>query len=154
MKIKKLKNLSILLLITFVGCSKPQAKDVSVEEVVEKLAENAELESPQYLDLTKQENAEQFLLSTDDFTQAMAVSSATKEQADKIILVKAKDTKTVQDVERALSSVLVGLTNTWESNPDEAKKVEEHILKTKDTYVLLYVGEKNEQAKKIFDESL
>lgn len=143
-----------ILFTLFTGCSKPKAKNASVEEVIKELADNAEIPSPQYFDLTEQENAESFLLSTDDFTEGTAVYSSTTEQADKIILIKAKDTKTVQDVERALSSVLVGLANTWESDSEEAKKVEEHVLKTKDTYVLLYVGQKNEEAEKIFDKNI
>lgn len=154
MKTKKIIICIMIISAIFSACTKPKAKETSVNEVIKKLADNAEIPSAQYLDLTQQENAESFLLSTDDFTQGVAVYSPTTEQADKIILVKAKDTKTVQDVERALASVLVGLTNTWDSDSEESKKIEEHILKTKDTYVLLYVGQKNEEAEKIFDESI
>lgn len=140
--------------LLFSSCTRPKAKDVSVAEVIEKLADNAEIPSMEKDDLTDKENAEKFMLSTDDFTEGMAVYSSTTEQADKIILVKAKDKKTVQDVERALADVLNGLKNTWESDDVESKKVDEHILKTRDTYVLLYVGQKNEEAEEIFDSSL
>lgn len=143
--------LSICLFLS--GCGKEKTKDISIEEVTKRLALNAEIASPEYLDLSQKENAESFLLATEDFEKGIAVYSKSTEEADKIILIKAKDSKTVQDVERSLSAVLIGLTTTWENDENEAKKVEEHILKTKDKYVLLYVGQKNEEAEKIFDES-
>ena len=158
MKNKKYSFILILLCLSVLacGCGNKKNQDdnnISLKEVAQKLAENGNIPSPQYLDLNQKENAEKYLLATEDIEEGIAVNSQSMEQADKIILVKANDTKTVQDVERSLGAVLVGLTTTWENNDTENKKVEEHVLKTKDKYVLLYVGEKNEEAEKIFDYS-
>lgn len=146
----------VVVFTTFltVSCSKPKSKDVSAEQVFNKVLSAANIESAQTADLTEQENAEQYGLSTDDYDEGFAAFSENPDKADKLIVIKSKDKQSVEDVEKSISSFIVGLNTTWKSIDTEANKVENHVFKTKDLFVLLYVGEKNENIEKIFDNEI
>ena len=96
--------------------------------------------------ISKDENGE--LLYT---TQGDANNTEDEDKSDKIIIVKASSKDTIENIERALSSEIVGITDSWKENDQESKKIENHIFKTKDVYVIMAISDKSEEIEKIFD---
>lgn len=135
------------------GCAQKE-KNVDVEEIKEALVSGIQLESPQVTDLSGNKNeAERYGLPLGKIENGFAyVNEKTSDKADEIIVIKAKEKKNVNEIERALEAEITGLANAWEgTDKSEFEKVQKHILRSKGKYVLLAIGEENKRAEEIFN---
>lgn len=152
---KNLKS-TILIIIClsalFSACSKKESKNVSVSNVIDKMKETAQFDKEYEEDFKDLDVSEKYGISTDDISEGKTYYSRDENKSDEIILIKAKNKDAVENIEQALSSEVVRLSNAWKNEENEAKKVENHVLKTRDDFILLVVSEEPEKIEKIFDD--
>jgi len=149
---KKTLFLFILLLLT--SCKKEEAADIPVKDLLSSMKSEVDFQNTKTEDITSIETAQRYGISTDDVEEGYVYYTTDETKPDKIIIIKAKDTDAVEDVQRSLSAEIVGLKKTWESNDTESKKIENHLFKTKDKYIILSVAENNSKIENIFDSKL
>ncbi len=147
----------VITLIVFsflTSCEKVESKEVSVSEIMAEMQKEIPFENPKLVDLRNdKETAERYGISTDNIYQGFVYSSSTKDQsADEIVIVQAKDDK-VQEIQWSLESEVTNLSSFWEpSSKTEYEKVQNHILKCYDDYIILAVCEEPDKAEKLFEK--
>ena len=151
---KKLLLLLTLIttMISFVGCQKDTetAQNISLSEIQNKIIPIANLKNAEFKNLTDINTAQSYGISKDDIEEGF-VYSTTDENSDKIILVKAKGGPSTENVEKAIANEISSLISSWEDNSAETEKLKNHVLKTKDDYVLLAICENSDKIEKEFD---
>lgn len=146
----KLKYFIIITLL-LTGCQKPESKNPEVIDVINLIAKNVTIENGETKDLKQDKNAEEFGVATEDISEGIVYYSTVSDKVDKVILVKAASEDSIENIETALSAELIEITSFWENNDTENKKIEKHLLKTKDDYVILAIADEVEQIEMIFD---
>lgn len=137
---KKSITLTLLLGCLFLtGCSRPTIENTSARRGIEALAVGTSLEGESAESLLDINIAERYGLNPSDIEEGFVITSSENGKPDKIILVKGKDRTSTENVERSLSNVLINLTSTYKDYPEESKKIETHLFKTRDTLTLLAV---------------
>lgn len=156
MKYKKLFTI-IFTFVIFTGCSLKSSDNketVSVGEIINKLSSVAGFEETVTENVKEIETASQLGISPGDIEEGFICTPTPKSQneiPDKIILVKAKDEASLENVEKALQDEMNGINSAWEEDTVNKEKIENHILKTKDNYVLLAITEEYDMLEKTFD---
>ncbi len=142
----------ITIIISLVGCQKntETTQNISLSEIQNKIIPTANLKNAEFKNLTDINTAQSYGISKDDIEEGI-VYSTTNENSDKIILVKTKGGPTTENVEKALANEVSSLINSWENNFSESEKLKNHILKTKDDYVLLAICNNSDNVEKAFD---
>lgn len=151
---KKLILCLFTSVLFFCGCTKTNSKDtsnVALADISNKLIETADFDNAVIEDLTNTETAERYGISTDDIESGIVYYTSDEDKADKILIAKAKDEKALENVEKAFSAEIVGLADTWSNYEFENKKVEEHILKTQENFVVLLLSDDPDELEKTFD---
>ncbi|QUG41766.1 DUF4358 domain-containing protein [Psychrobacillus sp. INOP01] len=75
--------------------------------------------------------------------------------ADEIIVLKAKDDKSVDTLKASLQKELDAQIQTWERYlPEQYEKVKNNVLKTKGNYILYVTYDNVDAVEKIFDEKV
>lgn len=146
--------LFIFLIFLLAGCSKKESKNADISEVMDNIKSAVKLDKSKQEDITSLETAERYGLSPDDIEEGSVYYTSDENKSDKIILIKAKNKDAVENIEKALAAEIVGLNETWGSNDKEARKVENHLLKTRDDYIILAVSDDVEKIENIFDEKI
>ncbi|MFI3231658.1 MAG: DUF4358 domain-containing protein [bacterium] len=143
--IKKMGFLVFLFLM--VGCS-DMSRDSSNEQAIEstKILEainnnNILFESGSIKNLKTQELANRYGIAVDDLKDGIIYFSTNENISDCIIIATAKDKDALEGIERALSSEIVSLSDSFKNNELESKKIENHIFKTKNLTVLLAISD-------------
>lgn len=152
---KNLKYIMFVLICLSVllsACSKKESKDVSVSDVIDKMKETAQFDEEYEEDFKDSDVAARYGISTDDVEEGKIYYSRDENKSDEIILIKAKNKDAVENIEQALSSEIVKLSNAWKNEENETKKVENHVLKTRDDFIFLVISEKPDEIEKIFDD--
>lgn len=151
-KFKYLIFTLVFMLICFSGCAKKESKNIEVDDIMEKFIQTADLDSSKKEDFSSLEVTERYGISPEDIDKGIVYYSEDENKADKIILIKAKNKDAVENIEEALSAEVIGLTSAWENSQSELKKVNEHVLKTRDNYITLIISDNSKDIEKIFDE--
>lgn len=148
----------ILLIIVFSiflsACTAKVDSHVKVSEVMDSIKSEVYFENAIEEDMKSIDIAERHGISVEDIEEGSVYYTKSAENADKVILLKAKDEDSVEVIEHALNAEIIGLKNTWKKHDTESKKVDEHILKTRGNYVILIVSDDAEQIEKIYDEKI
>lgn len=144
--------LSLVLLLT--ACSKPESKGTPVADIMSQIQATTNFTSPVTEDLSNQKSAESIGISPDDISEGILYYSSDESKVDKVILVKAKKQDRIEPLENALGAEIIGLTDSWSNNDAESKKIEQHLLKTKDDYIILAVADNVDNIEKIFDSQV
>ena len=144
--------LSLVLLLT--ACSKPESKGTPVADIMSQIQATTNFTSPVTEDLSNQKSAESIGISPDDISEGILYYSSDESKVDKVILVKAKKQDSIEPLENALGAEIIGLTDSWSNNDTESKKIEQHLLKTKDDYIILAVADNVDNIEKIFDSQV
>ncbi len=151
-KILLICNLLIVVLI-FSSCAKKESTNVAVSDLMDRIKKEAAMKEPKEEDMKELKTAENYGISLDDVDEGKVLYSEDPKDADRIIVIKAKDESALQNIERAMTSQVISLSNTWGSNDKkEFEKVENHIVKSRGNYCIMIVSEKADEVKKIFDE--
>lgn len=83
------------------------------------------------------------------------IISAFNVNADEIIVLKAKDAKSVDTLKASLQKELDAQIQTWERYlPEQYEKVKKNVLKTKGNYILYVTYDNVDAVEKIFDEEV
>ncbi len=150
MKIK-FSAAALALCLMLSACSKPTVENTDIYEGIVTLAAETGLGDETAEDLLNIDVAERYGLNPSDIEAGYVVTSSEKGKPDKIIMAKGKDTAAVESIEKSLSNVLINLGSTYKDYPEESKKIEEHLFKTRDRITLLAVCENTDKAEEIFN---
>lgn len=147
-----MKNLFILsFCFLLIGCSKNTTPDLSSKYILSVINEKITFDNYVEEDLKEQNIAERYGISPSDIENGVVYYTENKDESDKIIIVKAVSKDTLENIERALSSEIVSISDAWKDNDREMAKIEKHIFKTKDIYIIMAISDKSKEIEKIFD---
>ena len=145
------KLLFFISFILLVGCSKDILPNISSEYILNNITNKVSFDNAIEENLKDQSVAERYGIAPKDIENGVVYYTKDEDKSDKIIIVKASSKDTIENIERALSSEIVGITDSWKENDQESKKIEKHIFKTKDVYVIMAISDKSKEIEKIFD---
>ena len=145
------KLLFFISFILIVGCSKDILPNISSEYILNNITKKVSFDNAIEENLKDQSVAERYGIAPKDIENGVVYYTKDEDKSDKIIIVKASSKDTIENIERALSSEIVGITDSWKENDQESKKIEKHIFKTKDVYVIMAISDKSKEIEKIFD---
>jgi len=141
----------IFIILTFSGCQDDKSEDnINFSDMQSKLISKANFDNSTTDDLKDIKTAQQYGISIDDIEDGF-VYSTKNENSDKIILAKTKGGSSVENIEKAIANEVSGLISSWEDNASESKKLNDHVLKTKDNYVILIISENSANLEDEFD---
>ncbi len=146
---KKLLILVLIFLLT--ACSNNTLPDLSSEYILSVINEKVTFDNPVQEDMKEQSVAERYGISPKNIENGVVYYTEDEDKSDKIIIVKAASKDAVENIERALSSEIVGISDAWRDDANEMDKIEKHIFKTKDIYVIMAISNDAKQIEKIFD---
>lgn len=146
------KTILILSLILLIGCSKQQAKDIPLSQVLEEIKVIAEFNNTQTADLTDQKIAAQYGIDPASISEGYVYYSTDDNTADEVIVARAASRKEVENVEKAISGELTAKSTAWKSNEKESKKIENHVMRTIGDCVLLAIGDKSMEIEQVFNQ--
>ena len=146
--------LFLLLILGLTGCSKNKVKDVSVESILSNIESQYPINNSIKEDLKQQDIAERYGISPDDIEEGIVYYTEDKDKADRIIILKGKSKENMESLERAIAAEIVGRGDAWKNNETEAKKIDDHSFKIKDTYVILCISDNTDKIIEIFDNML
>ncbi len=150
MPIKTISALIISIFI-FAGCQNSKSENnIVFSDMRDKLISTANFDNPSTEDLKDINTAQRYGISIDDIEEGF-VYSTKNENSDKIILAKTKGGASVENIEKAIANEVSGLISSWEDNVSESKKLKDHVLKTKDNYVILIISDDSAKLEDEFD---
>ncbi len=141
----------IAALLLAVGCEKEKKDDMQISSVMGKIKTKANFADPKEEDLKNVGVAERYGINPNDVEEGTVYYSGAEKNPDKVILVKAKDEDALSRVEEAMSAEVVGMTDTWGDDATMRKKVDAHIIKTRDHTVLFVISDDPKGIEEIFD---
>jgi len=150
---KKMLKIFLSLIISvslFTGCGKTKSTNINFTELQASLISKAAFENSQTENLKDITTAQKYGLAIDDIEEGFAYLT-NNENSDRIILAKTKGSSSSENVEKSLANEVSGLIATWEDNTSESKKLQEHVLKTKENYVILIISENSAELEDEFD---
>lgn len=145
-------TLFLIILFLLTGCSQKDLPNLSSEYILSCINKTVKFENAKTDNLKEQSVAERYGISPDDIENGIVYYSEDEDKSDKIIIVKAVSKNKLENIERALSAEIIGVTDSWKQNLEESKKIEQHILKTKDVYVIMAISNENKKIEEAFDE--
>ena len=159
------KILSILMvafvMISFAACGqKETVKDISLKEMVDKIAELPTSQRLMQSDLTTPDDMNKYLiepmeLNTEDLEEGYSLSSMMNVKSDMILVFKAKDEGSVENLKKVLVKQAENQEGIWSQYlPDQYEKVQNRIVKEKGKYLIYIVTDEPQEVEKIFDEML
>lgn len=151
-----MKNVIILIIILIIitGCGKSKVKNVSTNNILENIKSNYPFNNPIEENIKNQSVAERYGISPNDIEEGVVYYTSDNNKSDKIIIVKASSKSKLENIERAISSEIIGITDSWKENEEESKKIEKHVFKTKDLYVFACISDDSKSIEEIFDNTL
>jgi len=159
------KILSILMvafvMISFAACGqKETVKDISIKDMVDKIMELPTAERLMQSDLSTLNDENKYLiepieLNTEDLEEGYAIYSMMNVKSDMILVFKAKDESSVENLKIVLDKAAENQERIWSQYlPDQYEKVQNRIVKEKGKYLIYIVTDEPQEVEKIFDEML
>lgn len=139
-------------LIFLIGCNRQKSKDIPLNQVLEEIKVIAEFDNTQTADLTNQKVAAQYGIDPTSISEGYVYYSTDDSIADEVIIARAVSQSEVEEVEKAISSELSAKTTAWKNNEKEAKKIENHVMRTIGDCVLLAIGDKSMEIDQVFNQ--
>lgn len=141
----------IISAILFTGCGKTnESANINFSELQASLISKANFENPRTEDLKDITTAQKYGLAIDDIEEGFAYLT-NNENSDRIILAKTKGGPSAENVEKSFANEVAGLIATWEDDTSESEKLSEHVLKTKENYVILIISKNSAELEDEFD---
>ncbi|WP_250278686.1 DUF4358 domain-containing protein [[Clostridium] colinum] len=145
------KILLFIFCFLLIGCSKNELPNLSSEYILSVINKKITFENSVEEDLKQQSVAERYGISPNDIESGVVYYTKDEDKSDKIIIAKASSKDTVENIERALSTEIISVSDSWKHNEMEMSKIEKHILKTKDLYVIMAISNKAKEIENLFD---
>jgi hypothetical protein len=132
----------IFAFFMLVGCGESgTAAAVSDKELGARLAETAGLGNGAIIkDMSDIYVASQYGIAPEEIEYGVAYC-ANDGSADEAVLVRARDTEALKNIETALKERANGITNAWKYNAEESIKAEKRILRTRGLYTVLVISD-------------
>lgn len=145
------KILLIFICFLLIGCDKNNLPNVSSQFILSEITKQVTFPDAIEEDLKNQNVAERYGISPKDIENGVVYYSKDENISDKIVIVKATSKDNVENIERALSTEIISVSDAWKDNDKEAIKIERHIFKTKDIYMIMAISNDVEKIESIFD---
>lgn len=107
------------------------------------------------VDLVEDQNpiTENGTISKDALSEGIMLESQVNIKADKVIILKAKDESSVQGLKEGLEKIKAEQEESWKTYlPDEYKKVQDGVIKTKGQYLAYIVSSDATELEKVFND--
>lgn len=155
-KIRKLFILSLLTMICTVGvlsgCSKEEAKNISVTEINKKIEENVDISEMRPGNMDKLKKL--YNIKEDEVEEFILYTAPTNIKADELAIIKVKKSESIENIEANISKRVKQKGNTFKDYlPEEYYLIENHILSNKDNYIFFVISDKAEDIENAFNES-
>nr|WP_317356514.1 DUF4358 domain-containing protein [uncultured Tyzzerella sp.] len=144
------KLILIIFIFLLTGCGKKTA-NISSQYILDTINEEVTFDNAVEEDLKEQSVAERYGISPSDIEDGVVYYTRDEDKSDKIIIAKASSKDTVENIERALSSEIIGITDAWRDNEEEIGKIEKHIFKTIDIYIIMAISDNVKMIEEKFD---
>jgi len=144
----------ILITIVLTACTKggSTGKNPSIVEINNKLSEA--------IDLSKMDNGDGEVLEkfydidSNKLEEFVLYMPKTNIEVNEIAILKVKNTSDLEDIKEKIENRIEEQGNAFRDYiPEEYYLIENHVLKTKDNYILFAIYEDVDKIEKVFDES-
>lgn len=141
-----------IILVVLSGCSGKQTNP-SATEIGEQIGHTTNLEEMKEGDHKKLQKL--YHINTDEVESFVLYTAPTNIKADEIAVIKAKDVKNVDNMKEKISNRIEKKSKSFKDYlPEEHFLIEKHVLKTKDSCILLAISKDSEEIEKAFDKAL
>ncbi|MFJ6209495.1 DUF4358 domain-containing protein [Lysinibacillus sp. NPDC092081] len=94
-------------------------------------------------------------IHSDEVESFVLFTAPTNIKADEIAVIKVKDIKNINNMKEKISKRIEKKSKSFKDYlPEEHFLIEKHVLKTKDSYILLAISKDSDEIEKIFDKAL
>ncbi len=150
-----MRKILLILLPFFIlcGCGEKEEKNINLHRLIHTMETVVDFGNAEEKDLTRQDIAALYGISPDHIKQGYVYYSTDEKNADKIILLEAKDAQGLEKSEKALSEYLNSQVNSWSGIESENKKSENHLFKTYGNYVIFSICSTPDKIEEIFNNA-
>lgn len=144
-----LSMLLVLGMLALMSSCRPHTS-VSSSEIVARLKNQVNLDGYKQENLTELAHAQKYGLSTKDVANGVCLHKD-GEKPDCLIVVKAKDRDSLENVERSLGNWLTLQSDSLVHDKEQTKRMEKALFKTYDTVVIVAVHDDVKAIEESFD---
>ncbi|WP_129598688.1 DUF4358 domain-containing protein [Anaerophilus nitritogenes] len=142
--------LVIFILGTLVGCGKEKVKDVSIEDLDQKINQEVEL-----VDMVKG-NIEQlktlYDIEKEQIDSFVLYTASTNIKANEIAILKIKDSNDIEKIQEKLKNRIEKQSQNFkEYIPEEYFLIENHVLKNNGEYIVFIISQDAQKIEEIID---
>ncbi|KMY32137.1 hypothetical protein ACZ11_08255 [Lysinibacillus xylanilyticus] len=144
-----------ITLVVLSGCSGKQEtpSNPSALEIGEQIRHITNLEDMKEGDNKKLQKL--YNINADEVESYVLYTAPTNIKADEIAVIKVKDMKNINNMKEKISNRIEKRSISFKDYlPEEYFLIEKHVLKTKDSYILLAISKDSDQIEKTFDKAL
>ncbi|GAB0169858.1 DUF4358 domain-containing protein [Lysinibacillus sp. CTST325] len=144
-----------ITLVVLSGCSGKQetSGNLSAIEIGEQIGHATNLEEMKEGDNKKLQKL--YNINTDEVENFVLFTAPTNIKADEIAVIKVKDMKNIDNMKEKILNRIEKKSKSFKDYlPEEYFLIEKHVLKTKDSYILLAISKDSDEIEKTFDKAL
>lgn len=145
------KLIFIISLVLLTACTKLEAKNTPINNVLSEIKTIAEFENTSTLDLKAIKNASTFGLNPNSISEGYAYYTNST-SPDLVLIARATNIDEVGNVEKSFSAVLNSQIIAWQDNKEQSDKIDKHLLKTIGDCVILAIGENTNEINQVFSQ--
>lgn len=151
------KTLLVLFTLIFsssilLACSKDTKKDVSMNELGEKISKSTDVSKMKKGDVSKLKKL--YKIDPSEVEEFILYTAPSNIKADEIAVIKVKDSSKVKEVKEKVEKRINKQTASFKDYlPEEYAVLEKHVLKENGNYVILVVSKDVDNIEKAIDES-
>ncbi|WP_053955375.1 DUF4358 domain-containing protein [Inediibacterium massiliense] len=142
--------LIILILGTLAGCGKEKSKDVSIEDINQKINQEVDLSSMVKGDMEQLEKL--YDIEKEKVDSFVLYTASTNIKADEIAIVKVKDSNDIEKVQEAFQNRIDKQSKAFQDYlPEEYFLIENHVLKNNGEYIIFIISKDTQKIEEIVD---
>ncbi|MEB2299439.1 DUF4358 domain-containing protein [Lysinibacillus xylanilyticus] len=144
-----------ITLVVLSGCSGKQGtpRNPSAIEIGEQISHITNLEDMKEGDHKKLQKL--YNINADEVESFVLYTAPTNIKADEIAVIKVKDMNNIDNMKEKISNRIEKKSKSFKDYlPEEYFLIEKHVLKTKDSYILLAISKDSDEIEKTFDKAL
>lgn len=152
------KSIFIIAILVFcisiisTGCSsKKEVKEISIDDVVGKIKNEADMSNLKEGDSDKLKKL--YDISDDEVEEFSLHIASSNIKADELLILKVRDEKDLSNIEDKINKRIESQSESFKDYlPDEYYLIEKHVLKANNNYMLFAVSKDGEKIEGIFND--
>jgi len=144
-----------ITLVVLSGCSGKQEThdNPSAIEIGKQIKQTTNIEEMKEGDHKKLQKL--YNINADEVDSFVLFTAPTNIKANEIAVIKVKDMKNVDNMKEKISNRIEKISKSFKDYlPEEYFLIEKHVLKTKDSYILLAISKDSDEIEKTFDKAI